>query len=511
MSKKKPTLLMILDGWGHRQDIDHNAIAQAVTPNWDAWMAQKPYTLLACSGEAVGLPEGQMGNSEVGHMTIGSGQVVDQELTKISKSIRNGEFFQNQLLNQAFIDAQRASRPIHVMGLLSDGGVHSDISHWLALIDLAKKYPDVRLVLHVFLDGRDTSPKSAKSYLDILINHIKDRPNIQIGSMAGRFFGMDRDNRWERIEASFLAIMGKKPQFSSAMDALNHAYDLGETDEFVAPCVIEGATPLVSGDTVLFMNFRADRARQMAQVLTDPAFSLFDRLGLTDIRLLTLTHYGDAFNNRVSVVFPAQSITQTLGAYLADSGLTQWRIAETEKYAHVTFFFNGGRELPYANEDRLLIPSPPVKTYDLQPEMSLETLCQALEADILACNHDVIICNVANGDMVGHTGVFAAALQAAAKIDEVLGRLASVLAQVDGQMLVTADHGNIEDMFDAQSNQPNTAHTCNPVPLMYVGQKNVQFVSHGGLSDIAPTLIALLGLSIPVEMTGRNLIKSSAG
>jgi len=485
-------LLVILDGYGYRPTEKYNAIASAKKPNWNYLWDHYPHCFIDGSGHAVGLPDAQMGNSEVGHLNIGAGRVVYQEFTRIDKAIETGEFAENPVFNQEFERVNKTDSAVHIMGLLSPGGVHSHEDQILAMIKLAQAKNIKKIYFHAFLDGRDTPPKSA---LPSLLK-LEKNTGIKISSIMGRYFAMDRDKRMERTEAAFDLLTQNKAEFTanSAEQGLKSAYARGETDEFVKPTLI---TPVKinPNDAVFFMNFRSDRARQLTKMFLDHNFSHF----------VSLTLYADTLKTKVA--FPPQVLKNTLGEYLAHLGLKQLRIAETEKYAHVTFFFNGGIEKPYEGEERILIPSPKVATYDLQPEMSAPELTDALVKAILSKKYDFIVCNYANPDMVGHTGNFDATVKAIECIDECLGKIYGALKQTQSEMLITADHGNAECMFDETTHQPHTAHTSDPVPFLYIGRKARIISDHGVLSDIAPTILYLLNLPEPKEMTGKNLIQ----
>lgn len=511
MLKKKPVLLLIFDGWGMREASRGNAIAHAHTPHWDALLKAYPHTLLNTSGEKVGLPHGQMGNSEVGHLTMGAGRVIHQELTAIHHAIKEKAFFQAPVLINAFLKAKQASRTVHILGLLSPGGVHSHEDHLFACLEIARQQKMQQVVVHVFLDGRDTPPKSALASLQKLENTLR-LTGATLGSIAGRFYAMDRDARWKRTQAAFNAIVhGKATHYAShALEALEQAYHRGETDEFVTPTCITSphAKPITfqTGDSVIFMNFRADRARQLSEALTNPQFTGFTREPFTCVdNFITLTEYDSALP--AQVVYPPRVHHNTLAEYLQKKQCTQLHIAETEKYAHVTFFFNGGRELPYEGETRILIPSPLVTTYDQAPCMSAATLTQKLIDNILSQQFDFIVCNYANADMVGHTGNFEATVKAIECLDQSLGQILDALKITHGEMLLTADHGNAEYMIDLQTEQPHTAHTTSLVPLVYYGEKKeFHFHKEGTLADIAPTLLTIMGLAQPKEMTGSSLM-----
>jgi 2,3-bisphosphoglycerate-independent phosphoglycerate mutase len=507
-----PTLLIILDGFGHRDECEDNAICQARKPHWNFWWKTCPHTVIDASEKWVGLPALQMGNSEVGHMNIGAGRVVYQDYTKIEHAIETGEFASNPVLGQAISGAREST--LHILGLLSPGGVHSHESQIHALIDLAAPLAR-RVAVHAFLDGRDTPPKSAEASLQALEDKCRALGNVHIASVCGRYFAMDRDNRWERVQQAYDLITGaaSRHQAKTALDALHAAYARGETDEFVQATAIphEGKVLAIGdGDTAVFMNFRADRARQLTRALTDPSFDGFAR-SLTP-RLAyyaTLTRYGDDFAH-LPAAFGPQEIRNGLGEYLSAQGLRQLRIAETEKYAHVTYFFNGGVEEPYPGEDRILVPSPNVATYDLQPEMSARDVTDKLIDAIASRRYDAIICNYANGDMVGHTGNLAAATRAVEVLDECLGRVVDAMKSIGGAVLVTADHGNAETMADPGTQQPHTAHTLNLVPLLYIGERKAQASSGGALQDVAPTMLQVMGLPVPDSMTGKSLLHFSS-
>lgn len=502
-----PLLLLILDGWGCRRDEQSaadNAIARADTPHWDALWSNCPHSLIETSGRAVGLPDGQMGNSEVGHMNIGAGRVIYQELTRIDQAIEDSSFEHNAVLLQAIQRAADQGGRVHVMGLLSPGGVHSHEDHLLATVALADRQAPVSV--HAFLDGRDTPPKSAAASIDKLQNAVDDCRHARIATVSGRYFAMDRDRRWQRTEPAYRAIAEAQAEHhaTDAAAALQAAYRRNETDEFVQPTVIDGGQPIADGDTVIFINFRADRARQLSRVFVDSEFDGFQRRQPQLGAFVCMTEY-DAELQPAAIAFPKARHSQLLGQVLADHGLSQLRIAETEKYAHVTFFFNGGEETEFDGETRILIPSPEVATYDLQPEMSAPELSRRLAAAIRSGDHRVIICNVANPDMVGHTGNFEAAVQAVEAVDRLLGEVIEALDDSGGEMLLTADHGNVEQMRDADNDQAHTAHTLNPVPLVYRGRP-ASMRAGGSLQDIAPTLLHLLALDPPGEMTGQPLV-----
>jgi 2,3-bisphosphoglycerate-independent phosphoglycerate mutase len=506
VSVPKPVLLLILDGWGHREEVADNAIAQAECPNWRRMWSTLPHTLIDTSGERVGLPEGQMGNSEVGHMNLGAGRIVYQDLTRIDLAIRTGEFAQNPELLAASA-AVRGAGTLHLLGLLSPGGVHSHEDHLFAMIDIALAAGVGRVAVHVFLDGRDTPPRSAGPSLQRLVERAAGEPRLVIHSVGGRYYAMDRDQRWERVERAWTAIVdAESPQRAEdPLQALAHGYARDENDEFVLPTVIDGAQPMADGDAVVFMNFRADRARQLTAAFVRDDFSGFVRARRPQLaRFVSLTEY--ASDLPTAVAFRSDELRNTLPEVLSAKGLTQLRIAETEKYAHVTFFFNGGRETEFPGESRILVPSPKVATYDLQPEMSCPEVTDRLCDAIRDGGFDLIVCNLANPDMVGHSGILSAAIEAVEVIDRALGQIEAALREVGGEMLLTADHGNLEMMRDADSGQPHTAHTLEPVPLVYLGRA-ARLAAGGSLRDVAPSLLHLLGLAQPAEMTGRNLIE----
>lgn len=505
MSRPKPVLLLILDGWGHREEREDNAIAQAHAPNWQALLASCPHTLIETSGRHVGLPDGQMGNSEVGHMNLGAGRIVYQDLSRIEHAIETGEFFDNPALTGACDEAIASGGRVHVFGLLSPGGVHSHEDHIHAFLELARRRGVRQLVVHPFLDGRDTPPRSARPSLEKLEAHC-GQLGYTIGSVSGRYYAMDRDKRWERVERAYAAIVEAQSPLRapSATRALDAAYARDENDEFVLPTVIEGAQPMADGDVVVFMNFRADRARELSAAFVQPGFDGFVARRPRLQRFVCLSEYDAKLPAQLA--YPPETLHNTLPQVLAAHGLSQLRIAETEKYAHVTFFFSGGVEEAQPGESRLLIPSPKVATYDLKPEMSCPEVTAALVEDIRAQRHDVIICNIANPDMVGHTGVLAAAIQAVEAVDQAIGAVVSALREVGGELILTADHGNLEKMRDPDTGQAHTAHTVGPVPLVYLGRP-ARLRSGGALRDVAPTLLALLGLPKPAEMSGESLVE----
>jgi 2,3-bisphosphoglycerate-independent phosphoglycerate mutase len=493
-------------------DKENNAIAMANTPCWDRLQKDWPMTLLDCSGHAVGLPGGQMGNSEVGHVHIGTGRYVPQDFSKVNDAIVDGSFYANPVLCRAVDLAKEKNKALHIMGLLSPGGVHSHEDQIVAMIELAAKRGLDKIYLHAFLDGRDVPPKSAKASLELLEAKFAALGVGRIASIVGRFYAMDRDHRWDRVNQGYDLVAKGVGAFNadSALQGLEAAYDRGETDEFVLPTAVWDAehktAALDPEDSVVFMNFRADRAREISLAITSPAFEGFERNRAPHPGYYcTLTEYQQDFD--YDVAFPPTDLKNCLGEYLSALGMSQLRLAETEKYAHVTFFLNGGQDTAFPGEDRILVPSPKVRTYDLQPEMSAPEVTDHLVAAITGGKYDVIICNYANCDMVGHTGIIDAAILAVETVDRSLRRIVDALKSVGGQMLITADHGNIEQMVDKETGQPHTAHTTNPVPLVYVGGGK-PLDDGGSLSDLAPTVLAMLGVPQPVEMTGRSLIKS---
>jgi len=507
----KPLVLIILDGWGYRPEADHNAIAAAQTPTWDMLWKQYPHALIHASEAAVGLPSNQMGNSEVGHLNLGAGRVVYQEYTRINRAISTGSFFTNKTLTDAIDLALHTGKAVHIMGLLSPGGVHSHEDHIQAVAELAAKRGATRLYLHAFLDGRDTPPQSALASITAMQNKFTELQHGRISTIVGRHLAMDRDHRWPRIQAAYDLMTQGKADFTAAtaVEALEKAYARGETDEFVKPtCVVPpGEKPacISDGDVVIFMNFRSDRARQITRPFIEIDFDAFQRAVFPKLgAFVSLTEYNSDFH--VPVAFPPDRLQNVMGSYLASLGRHQLRIAETEKYAHVTFFFNGGVETPFEFEDRLLIPSPTdVPTYNLKPEMSAPQLTDALTKAIRGGHYDVIICNYANADMVGHTGDFKATVKAIEAVDRSLAKIYQAIQESGGEMIITADHGNAEQMFDADTGQPHTAHTTNPVPFLYVGRP-ATLADNGALEDIAPTLLYLMDLPLPSEMTGHTLV-----
>ena len=501
-------LLLILDGWGYSSDKSNNAIALANTPNWDCFLENYPNTLIGTSGESVGLPDGQMGNSEVGHLTIGSGRIIEQDFTRIDNDIKSGEFFSNAVLCQALSAASQKDKAVHILGLLSDGGVHSHQDHIFALLQLAKQKKCGKVYIHVFTDGRDTPPNSALSYVAKLEAKILELGVGKIVSIVGRFYAMDRDYRWERISKAYELIAQGKAEHSSnsAQEAVQKSYDLGENDEFIAPTTVGAPVKVNQDDLIIFMNYRADRARQITLALTSPKFDEFTRDRFSPCNFVCLTEYKKDFN--LECAYPPISVKNTLGDCISDLGFSQLRIAETEKYAHVTFFFNGGVEDILPGEDRKLIQSPHVKTYDLKPEMSAYELTDSLVAEIRNQKYKLIICNFANTDMVGHTGNLEAAIKAVEAVDSCLGKIYLVAKETETEVLITSDHGNVEQMLNSKTQKSHTAHTTNPVPLIYIGaKKNSLLGPHiGTLADLAPTLLSLMDIEQPKEMTGQNLL-----
>ncbi|WP_028025853.1 2,3-bisphosphoglycerate-independent phosphoglycerate mutase [Enterovibrio calviensis] len=508
MSAKKPLALVILDGWGYREDNSDNAIANANTPVLDGLMAGTS-TLISASGMDVGLPDGQMGNSEVGHTNIGAGRIVYQDLTRITKAISDGEFFDNAVLTGAVDKAVKADKAVHIMGLMSPGGVHSHEDHIAAAVELAVQRGAENVYLHCFLDGRDTPPRSAKNSLARFDELFAKLGKGRTASIVGRYYAMDRDNNWDRVEKAYDLLTEAKGDFTyaSSVEALEAAYAREENDEFVKASEIRAeGQPVASindGDSLIFMNFRADRARQIARTFL-PTFDGFNRSKVAELSdFVMLTEYASDID--ASCAYPSDNLVNTLGEWLSKEGKTQLRISETEKYAHVTFFFNGGAEDAFEGEERSLVASPKVATYDLQPEMSSEELTDKLVAAIKSGKFDQIICNYPNGDMVGHTGVYDAAVKACEAVDSCIARVVEAIKEVDGQLLITADHGNAEMMIDPETGGIHTAHTNLPVPLIYVGSKNIELVEGGKLSDLAPTMLSLTDVSIPSDMTGKPL------
>lgn len=510
--RPKPVVLIILDGFGYNESAQYNAIAAADTPTWTNLWNSCPHTLLHCAGETVGLPDDQMGNSEVGHLHLGAGRLINQDYTAVNKAIRDGSFFSNPALTAAAEKALSAGKALHVFGLLSPGGVHSHDFQIQAMAELAAKKGLKKVYMHAFLDGRDTPPQSAAGSIQALEAKFRELGAGRIASLAGRFYAMDRDNRWERVEKAYQLIVEGLGEFTAAtaLEGLEMAYGRGETDEFVKTTAIvapgEAPVHLEDGDVVVFMNFRADRAREITKAINDAEFTGFHRNVVRRLgAYVTLTEYHQNFN--YPIAFPPTSIKNTLGEVLAHHGLRQLRLAETEKYAHVTFFLNGGKDEPNPGESRILVPSPKVQTYDLQPEMSAPEVTDEMVKAIEGGEYDVIICNYANGDMVGHTGVMEAAVKAVETLDVSLRRVIEALDKVGGELLITADHGNVEQMVDPETGVALTQHTTFPVPLVFKGRPGYTLSEGGNLADVAPTLLHMLGIDQPAEMTGRSLLQ----
>lgn len=509
-AEKKPFVLLILDGWGHREAKENNAIANASTPVLDNLWETCPRTLISGSGLDVGLPDGQMGNSEVGHVNLGAGRVVYQDFTRITKSIADGEFATNPVIASNIQKAVEQEKAVHIMGLLSPGGVHSHNDHIFALIKAAAKEGATKIYLHAFLDGRDTPPRSAEASLQQADALFKEVGVGKTASLIGRYYAMDRDQRWERVQAAYdMLTLGKADyQAESAVAGLTAAYERDENDEFVKTTTIGDAIAIEDGDVVFFANFRADRARQISRAFTDADFDGFERQATPALAgFVSLTQY--AADIKTQVAFPPEDLKNVLGEWLANHERTQLRISETEKYAHVTFFFSGGREDTYHGEERVLVASPDVATYDLQPEMNSEELTDKLVAAIKSHDYDFIVCNYPNGDMVGHTGVYKAAVKACEAVDKSVGRVVEALKEVGGECLITADHGNAEQMLDTTTGQAHTAHTSELVPFIYVG-RDAEPRERATLSDVAPTILHLMGMEQPEEMTGNTIMKLPA-
>ncbi len=510
---KHPVLLVVLDGWGHTEETRFNAIHAANTPNWDRLWQASPHTLIHCSGHDVGLPDEQMGNSEVGHMHLGAGRLVYQDYTRISKAIADGDFFDNAVFRDAFELAARTDRAVHLLGLLSPGGVHSHEAHTVALIELARRCGVRRLYVHAFLDGRDMPPKSAAPSLELIDRKCAEIGIGRLASLVGRYYAMDRNKSWDRVQQAYELIVDGVARYRAptALAGLEAAYARGETDEFVlATAIGEETVRVEDGDVVVFTNFRADRARQLTTALTSADFTQFPRARVPALgRYVAMTDYGEQFE--LPVAFPTVDLTKTFGEVIAARGLRQLRIAETEKYAHVTFFFNGGEEAPFPGEDRILVPSPKVATYDLAPEMSAVEVTDRLVAALESRQYDALICNYANADMVGHTGVIDATVRCIEALDACLGRLVDACRRTGTEMLVTADHGNAEQMRATPdvAAEPHTAHTSNLVPFVYLGRP-ADMAASGALSDVAPTMLALMDLPQPTEMTGKPLVRIKA-
>lgn len=508
---KKPVVLMILDGYGLNENTEGNAIAMANTPVMDSLMKEYPFVQGNASGLAVGLPDGQMGNSEVGHMNMGAGRIIYQDLTSITKAIEDGDFFENEALLEAIENCKKNDTSLHLWGLLSDGGVHSHNTHLYGILELCKKKGLEKVYIHPFFDGRDTPPASGKDYLVELIEKTKEIGVGKVASLSGRYYAMDRDNRWDRVEKAYASLVyGEGVKAEDPVKAMEDSYAEDVTDEFVLPTVIiengEPVSLVKENDSVIFFNFRPDRAREITRAFCDDEFTGFERRnGRIPLTYVCFKDYDETIPNKL-VAFKKQSIVNTFGEYLAKNGKTQLRLAETEKYAHVTFFFNGGIEEPNENEERILVKSPAVATYDLQPEMSAPEVSEKLNEAITSGKYDVIVINFANPDMVGHTGVIPAAVKAVEKVDECVGKAVEAVKSVDGVLFICADHGNAEKMIDYETGEPHTAHTTNPVPFILVNYGDVKLREGGCLADIVPTLLEIMEMPQPAEMTGKSLI-----
>lgn len=507
---QKPVMLLILDGWGYREKITpDNAIEQGHTPNWHNLLKTCPHCFVETSGLNVGLPEGQMGNSEVGHMNLGAGRVVMQDLPRIDQAIENNTLEKNSVLQDLIVALKQTGGTCHLMGLMSPGGVHSHQNHIVALARILNKN-GLKVMVHAFLDGRDTPPSSAAGFLANFEAKTENMSHVKIATLSGRFYAMDRDKRWDRVEKAYNNIvLATGNRFETADQAIKASYEAGVTDEFVIPCAIGDYQGAKDGDAVLMANFRADRAREILYALSDQTFEGFKREKTVDfVRSVGMSEYSADHNRFMKTLFAPETLTQIFGEVISEKGLTQLRIAETEKYAHVTFFFNGGEEREFKGESRILIPSPKVSTYDLKPEMSVYEVTDALVDAIENKRFDVIVCNFANGDMVGHTGIMAAALKACGAVDENLGRIMKAIKDVGGVLLVTADHGNAEKMVDEKTGEPYTAHTVGKVhAVLYNAPENIKGMKNGRLADIAPTLLDLLGIDKPEVMTGSSLLE----
>ncbi len=507
---KRPVMLMILDGFGIAPKSEGNAVSLAKKPNFDRLVANYPTSQLQASGLEVGLPEGQMGNSEVGHLNIGSGRIVYQELTRITKAIKDGDFFENESLMKAMTNAKNNNSALHLMGLLSDGGVHSHIEHLRGLLEFAKKEGIQNVYVHAFMDGRDVAPSSGKEFVEKTEAMMAEVGIGKIATISGRYYAMDRDNRWERVELAYNAlVLGEGETANSAVEAMEKSYHDNKTDEFVLPTVVlKNGVPtatIKNGDSVIFFNFRPDRAREITRAINDKVFDGFKRETL-NLTFVTMTQYDKTLEG-VEVAYKPQTLANTLGEYVSSKGLNQLRIAETEKYAHVTFFFNGGVEKENPGEERVVIPSPKVATYDLKPEMSAYEVTDELLNRLDSDKYDMVILNFANPDMVGHTGVVPAAVKAIESVDECLGKIADKMLEKDGCLFITADHGNAETMIDFSTGNPFTAHTIDPVPFVWIANNTEgKTIKDGKLADIAPTMLNQLGLEVPAEMTGENLV-----
>ena len=505
---KRPVVLVVLDGWGYRPEREGNAIALARVPTWERMVQRAPMTLLDASGLAVGLPEGQMGNSEVGHLNLGAGRVVMQDLVRISEAIKDGSFFHNEAFLEACRQVKRSGGTLHLLGLVGNGGVHAIDTHFFALLDLAERQGVERVAIHCLMDGRDTMPTSGLGYMETLLERAKGR--AKVASLGGRYYGMDRDKRWERTQLFYrAAVQGDGPRAVDPLEVIRNAYGRGETDEFLKPTVIvedgHPVAPMRDGDAVICVNYRSDRMRQIVRALTDPAFDGFDVSARPKLHVVTMTQYDQTFT--VPMAFPPQSMAHIVADVVSVAGMTMFRTAETEKYAHVTYFFNGGHEPPHKGEERLLVPSQKVATYDLAPEMSARGVTDVLVNAITGRQHDFILCNYANGDMVGHTGSMPATIKAVETVDECLARVLEAAEDAGARLIVTADHGNCEMMIDPVTGGPHTAHTTNKVPLLLIDPDaaEIELRSGGALRDVGPTILSLLGLEQPTEMDGRDL------
>jgi 2,3-bisphosphoglycerate-independent phosphoglycerate mutase len=507
MPAPRPALLCILDGWGWRTDAADNAIAQGSTPNYTSMLQDCPHALLETSGRAVGLPQGQMGNSEVGHMNIGSGRIVSQDLPRIDVAIEDGSLAARPALREIIAKAQASKGAVHLMGLLSPGGVHSHQDHMAALVKILAQ-SGVPVFIHAFLDGRDTPPKSARGFLEKFAKDIDGIAGVRMATLSGRYYAMDRDKRWDRVRKAYDAMVDADARrHGDVFAALEASYADDVTDEFVVPAVLGDYAGMADGDALLFANFRADRAREISLALLDPGFQGFERNRVVAFSAAAgLTEYSEDLARLMSAIFPPEDVRETLGEVMAEHGLKQLRIAETEKYAHVTFFLNGGREEPFEGEDRILVPSPKVATYDHKPEMSAFQVTEKLEEAIASGKYDLIVANYANPDMVGHTGIMQAAVKAVDTIDECLGRLRAAIEKAGGVMLLTADHGNVEMMKDPKTGEPHTAHTLFDVPVVAVNAPKGTRLENGRLADVAPTMLALMGIAKPKPMTGHSLL-----
>ncbi len=508
--RARPVTLIVLDGWGYRPETEGNAIALANTPTWDSLWGRGPRTLLEASGLRVGLPEGQMGNSEVGHLNLGAGRVVMQDLVRISSAITDGSFYSNPALTGACRQVKESNGTLHLMGLIGSGGVHAIDTHLYAMLELAKREGLKRVAIHAFLDGRDTLPKSALGFMEELLDHIRKIGSpAKIASVSGRYYAMDRDQRWDRTQLAYRAIvLGEGPPVTDPLDSIRKTYEAGKTDEFMLPVVVtengKPVAPMKDGDAVICFNYRSDRMRQIVRALIDPGFDGFDVSPRPKLAVTTLTNYDKTFN--VPVAFAPTSMARILAEVLSSRGLDMLKTAETEKYPHVTYFFNGGVEAPFPCEHRVLVPSPKVATYDLMPEMSAAGVTDALVKGITSGEHDFILCNYANADMVGHSGSIPATIRAVETVDQSLARVLKAAESAGMRLIVTADHGNAEMLIDPETGGPHTAHTTNPVPLVVVDWDQEQRLRSGGaLCDVAPTILSMLGIEQPPEMTGATL------